>query len=97
MLRTNVMPAAVVAVVLMAAANGQPPPDRGGPSNPGPGRGAGGFQPPRDPIRGVLDANFDHRIDADEIKNASVALLSLDTNGDGILEPDEVQIGRAHV
>ena len=41
------------------------------------------------PILDVLDANHDGVIDADEIANASQALLKLDKNGDGRLTPDE--------
>jgi Ca2+-binding EF-hand superfamily protein len=53
------------------------------------GPGFGG--PPRDFLFGVLDANHDGVIDANEIANASTALLrTLDRNGDGQLTPDEL-------
>ena len=41
------------------------------------------------PILKALDKNSDGVIDADEIANASAALLTLDKNGDGQLTPDE--------
>lgn len=62
------------------------PPHRQGP--PGPG-GPGHHPPP--PIIGVLDANHDGVIDAEEIANAPKALLKLDANGDGKLTRDELQ------
>lgn len=59
-----------------------PPPD--GP--PGPGH-----HPPPPPVLVVLDANHDGVIDADEIANASQALLQLDKNGDGRLDREELR------
>lgn len=57
----------------------------------GPGGGGhppGGRMPP--PIIKALDANGDMEISAEEIANASKALLTLDKNGDGKLTPDEI-------
>jgi len=58
----------------------------------GPG-GMGGHRPPP-PVMAVLDANKDGVIDADEIANASKALLKLDKNGDGKLTMDELRPAR---
>jgi hypothetical protein len=83
---------AVVAVVALASAVGaQPPAEIDGSAGRGPGGGPGGFRPPPDPIREALDANHDQQLDADEIKNASAALLALDTDGDGVLGHDEIR------
>jgi hypothetical protein len=46
--------------------------------------------PPPSPLLQALDANHDGVISADEIANASKALLALDTNGDGTLDHDEL-------
>jgi len=76
----------LMACAAMAQDNGQPadgqPPEGGG-------MGGRGHRPPPFPLISVLDANHDHVIDADEIANASAALLKLDTNGDGILSTNE--------
>jgi hypothetical protein len=64
----------------------------GGTDGPQGGQGGqqqGGHRPPPCPVVGVLDANHDHVISADEIQNAAQALKSLDKNGDGKLTPDE--------
>ena len=68
--------AVVASLVLVASVTGQPP---GGPDGP----------PPHDPLRAALDMNHDRSLDADEIKNASTALLTLDANGDGRIADDE--------
>jgi hypothetical protein len=52
--------------------------------------GPRGHRPPPPPVIAVLDANHDGVIDADEIANASKALLKLDKNGDGKLTPEEL-------
>jgi len=65
---------------------GRGPGGHGGPE----GQGMGGHRPPP-PIIAVLDANHDGVIDADEIANASKALLKLDKNGDGKLTQDELR------
>jgi hypothetical protein len=51
----------------------------------------GGHRPPPPPVIHVLDANHDGVIDADEIANASKALLQLDKNGDGQLDREELR------
>jgi hypothetical protein len=43
------------------------------------------------PIMGAIDADHDHEISSKELKNASVALLTLDRNRDGKLSRDEIQ------
>jgi Ca2+-binding EF-hand superfamily protein len=53
------------------------------------GMGPGRHHPPPLPLVTTLDANHDRVIDANEIANASTALLTLDKNGDGQLTPDE--------
>jgi hypothetical protein len=79
---------------------GGPPPgsDRpyrqGGPGGPG-GPGGRRMMPPS-PLMEALDANHDGIIDADEIANASVALKTLDKNGDGKLTRDELRPPRPH-
>lgn len=60
---------------------GPPPPGREGPPPP----------PFMDPLRAALDANKDHRLDADEIKNAPEALAKLDKNGDGAIDHEELR------
>ena len=51
----------------------------------------GGHRPPPPPVMLALDANGDHVIDANEIANATVALKTLDKNGDGQLSEDETR------
>jgi hypothetical protein len=53
------------------------------------GMGKDGHCPPM-PLLNVLDANQDGVIDATEMANASTALKTLDTNGDGQLTRDEL-------
>ena len=43
------------------------------------------------PIMRVLDADKDGELSADEIANASTALLTFDQDGDGVLSRDELQ------
>jgi hypothetical protein len=78
--------------------NDGPPGSNGGPGpNGGPAGGPGGpgggpgrhHRPPPLPLILSLDANHDGIIDASEIANASVALKTLDKNGDGQLTIDE--------
>jgi hypothetical protein len=71
------------ALILNAQNSGNPPPE-GGPGGMGPRH-----RPPPLPLVTVLDANHDRVIDANEIANASTALLTLDKNGDGQLTADE--------
>jgi len=61
--------------------------DNGGPPPGGPG--GRHHRPPPLPIITALDANHDGMIDADEIANASAALLTLDKNADGVLTTNE--------
>jgi hypothetical protein len=61
--------------------------DNGTPQPNGPGRGR--HHPPPLPLVIALDANHDRVIDANEIANASTALLTLDKNGDGQLSTNE--------
>ena len=80
--------AAVVVIGLGALAVAQPPRGPGG----GPPSDFGGGPPgppPFDPLREALDRDHDHRLDAEEIKNAATALLSLDGNGDGVIDEEE--------
>jgi hypothetical protein len=49
---------------------------------------------PVPPIIAALDANQDGEIDATEIANATAALKTLDTNGDGKLSGDEIRPAR---
>ncbi len=56
-----------------------------------PGGNQGGEHHMIPPIIKALDANGDGVIDAEEIANASKALLSLDKNGDGKLTLDEIR------
>jgi EF hand len=93
-MKTNMKSMLVLAGLLGTAAlrasaqdnhdDGPPPGGPGGPG--GPGRH---HRPPPLPIVMVLDANHDGVIDADEIANASAALLTLDKNGDGVLTTNE--------
>ncbi|MFM8892510.1 MAG: hypothetical protein ACKOTB_12970, partial [Planctomycetia bacterium] len=74
---------AIVCVVLMAACGAfvvaQPPAGRDGPPPPVVG----------DPLRGALDVNHDHELDADEIAQAAKSLAKLDRNGDGRIDHEE--------
>ena len=93
-------PKLVGALMLLAAwaasaqPEGGPPPDQGH----GPRSQQGDYRPPppgarhRHPVPLIikaLDTNGDGIIDANEIANASAALLKLDKNGDGQLTRDE--------
>jgi hypothetical protein len=71
----------IAAVALATAAAAQPP--EGGPADRGPGG------PPHDPLRAALDADGDHELNADEIKNAATAVTKLDRNGDGRIDGEE--------
>jgi len=69
----------------MATAVAQPPGGPGGRG--GPGGGPGGMRPPA--VIEALDADHDHVISADELKNATASLLTLDKNNDGKLTVNE--------
>jgi hypothetical protein len=60
------------------------------PSGESGGPGMSGANPPKMPLDAALDADGDGTIDADEIANASAALLTLDKNGDGQLAMNEL-------
>jgi len=52
-------------------------------------------RPPAPPLVMALDADHDGVISAAEIEGAAAALLGLDSNGDGVLTPDEFAPPRA--
>lgn len=92
-MKTTIVLIAVIAAlqtltVTLLAQNGPGRGPRGGAGGQG---GPGGHRPPPSPIVGVLDANHDGVIDAQEIANAPAALATLDANGDGQLTPDELR------
>jgi len=72
-------------VVFAQEEGGPPPPD---------GQTGGHHRPPPLPIMEALDVNHDGVIDSNEIANASVALKTLDKNGDGRLTQDEYMPAR---
>ena len=74
----------IVAIACVATAVAQPPGGEPG----GRGGGPGGGRPPM-PVIEVLDADHDHVISADELKNSTASLLTLDKNKDGKLTEDE--------
>ncbi len=76
------------ATLTAIAQNEERPQPPGGPGGPG-GR-------PRmaSPLMEALDTNRDGILDADEIKNATKALLKLDKNTDGQLTQDELRPAR---
>ncbi len=72
----------ILAVGCVATAIAQPPGGHGGRGGPPGGR------PPM-PVIDVLDADHDHVISAEELKDSTSALLKLDKNNDGQLTEDE--------
>ena len=75
----------------VATAVAQPPGGRGGPGGGqggGPGGGPRGGRPPM-PIIEALDVDHDHVISAEELKNSTKSLLTLDKNNDGKLTENE--------
>lgn len=66
--------------------------DRTGPERPGRADGDrdGRPLPPPGPLMAALDADRDGQLSAEEIDNASEALLALDKNDDGALSRDEL-------
>jgi hypothetical protein len=84
--------AALVCLLAHGGALAQPPEGGDAPvEGPRPGRppARGPFTLPPDRVREALDADGDGKLDADEIKNASTALLALDEDGDGLISADE--------
>lgn len=59
-----------------------------------PGGPNGGRPRMASPLMEALDTNHDGTLDAGEIKNAAVALLKLDKNGDGKLTQEELRPAR---
>ena len=78
----------ILVVGIVGVAMSQPPEGRDGPPR-RPERGGDHHHPPHDQLREALDADHDHQLSAEEIKNATAAILSLDTNNDGMLTDDE--------
>lgn len=74
------LPIGILAVTAACTglATAQPPEGREGPP---PAR--------RDGLREALDANGDHKLDAEEIKNAATNLAKADANGDGTIDHEE--------
>lgn len=71
-----------------------PPPRRDGEGRPDRQGGRPddrGFGPPPNPLMTALDADGDHTISAEEIRNAAKALARLDRNSDGKLTMDELR------
>jgi Ca2+-binding EF-hand superfamily protein len=63
---------------------------RGGRGGGPPGGEGFGGQPPASPFMLALDTDKDGQISKEEIANAATALLTMDKNGDGILNAEEV-------
>ena len=80
----------VVIATGFATALAQPPGGPGGRAGTGgpPNGGPPGGRPPM-PVIEVLDADRDHVISANELKNATTSLLTLDRNHDGKLTENE--------
>jgi len=94
-LNRTLMALALAGATLTAIAqNEQRPQPPGGPGG-GPNGGPGGGRPRMaSPLMEALDTNHDGTLDADEIKNATAALLKLDKNGDGKLTQEELRPAR---
>ena len=78
----------ILVVGIVGVAMSQPPEGRNGPPR-RPENGGDHHHPPHDQLREALDTDHDHQLSAEEIKNATAAILSLDTNNDGMLTDDE--------
>ena len=74
-----------------AGPRGGPRGERGGPGG-GPSGERGG--PGEIPIIQALDADKDGKVSSEEMANAATALATLDKNGDGVLEMDEMMPAR---
>ena len=85
----------VVAIACVATAIAQSPGGRRGPGagrgGPGGAEGPGREGHPPIPVIEALDADHNGTISADELKNATTALLTLDKNKDGRLTEDEMR------
>ena len=79
----------IVTIACVATAIAQSPGGRG-PQGGGPGGPGRDGRPPM-PVMEVLDADHNGIISADELKNATAALLTLDKNKDGKLTEDEMR------
>ena len=73
---------------------GGPGGERGGFQRGGPGGERGGPGAMEVPIIQALDADKDGKISAEEMQNAASALATLDKNGDGFLDHDEMMPAR---
>lgn len=83
----------LVALALASNATAQPEvgPPPGPPPQDGPRPPHGPHHPPHDPLRRAIDADGDHVISSEEIANAASALKTLDKNGDGKLDREEMR------
>ncbi len=87
-MKKTILPIAVLllaATAALFAQSSRPAPDRDGP----PPR-EGHRPPPPSPLMLALDVNHDGELSADEIANAASALRTLDQNGDGKLDRNEL-------
>jgi hypothetical protein len=82
---TGALGLGAIIAIAQDAGSGPGPRPGGGPG--GPGFGGPRRQPA---IIAALDANKDGKLDAKEIANASVALKTLDKNGDGEITMEEM-------
>jgi hypothetical protein len=85
-----IIPCLALALVSAASLQAKPPADAPGHPQPPPEAGCDLQRPPPSPLLVVLDTNHDGVISADEIANASQALLALDRNGDGQIDQEEM-------
>ena len=93
-LNHTLMALALAGATLTAIAQDDRRPQPPGGPNGGPGGPNGGRPRMASPLMEALDTNRDGTLDADEIKNAAVALLKLDKNGDGKLTQEELRPAR---
>ena len=70
---------------------GPPPHDNPRPPHDAPRPPHDNPRPAHDPLRRALDADGDHVISSEEIANAAAALKTLDKNGDGRLDREEMR------
>ena len=81
------------ATVVIAQPPGGPPSGGGPPGRGGGGRGGPGGGPPMNLLMEAIDTDHDGVISAEELKNASASLATLDKNKDGKLTEDEIHAG----